>query len=221
MYRTCRSSSIILSQHIHDCAIEHGLPWGNDGYFVQTSIGQSSQIRSIPDIYIIIDIYWKGIHSGHITFHLVPNAIAPYTSNSRLHIKMQKSNRRTRRIRVTPVAGDLLFSLGSTVVHGYNIEENLKPICECIFAVLNKYFTNTNPDPLSLKNPRTPDYTDNRILSYIETIARYNPRVRRGGQSGGKRNHNQRGLHDINQIIRLTSISPLRTYPMTRKRQVI
>lgn len=214
MYRAHR---IHFKRHIQHCAIEHGLPWGEHGYSVITHMGVSPHTREIPDVYMIIDIYWQDEIIGHITFHLVPNSIAPHASNSRLHIKAQKSNRRTRRIRVTPVAGDLFFSLGTTVVQGYNIDDNLKPISECILAVLNKYFTNTNPDPLSLKNPLTPDYSDARLISYIDTIARFNRHVRRGGQSGG----GVRGRCARDEIVILTSISPIRIYPTTRKRQVI
>jgi hypothetical protein len=211
------SKSIILSQHIRDCAIEHGLPWGDNGYAIQTSLGQSpTQVRGIPDIYMIIDIFWKNIRTGHITFHLVPNSIAPYTSNSRLHVKVEKSNRRTRRIRVTPVAGDLLFSLGSTVVRGCNIDDNLKPICDCIFIVLNKYFTTTNPDPISLENPRTPDYSHRELISYIETIARFNPDLRRSRQRGG---YVERGMCDRDDIQLLSHVCPIRVYPTTRKQR--
>ncbi len=212
-----RANGLLFARHIQGCAIEHGLPWGEHGYNVKTFMGESRQSREIPDIYMIIDLYWQDVLIGHITFHLVPNSIYPYSSNSRLHIKSQTSNRRTRRFRITsvPATGDLLFSLGSMVVQGYNIGDQLHPICECILAVLNKYFTNANPDPLSLKNALTSDYTNARLLSYIDTIARYNRRVRRGGQNGGA----NRDKPTRDELILLTSISPIRVYPTTRKRR--
>ena len=148
-----------------------------------------------------------------MTFHMVPHIISPYSSNSRFHVKTKQNNRRTRRIRITPVPATrgLLFSLGSMVIHDFNIEDNLRSISECILAVFNKYFTSL--DPLSLSNQLAPNYTDEDILPYLETFARYNRRVRRSEQRGGKTTKRVKNYRFKRRIIPLTTASSLRAAP--------